>query len=113
MDWYQIKLAVTEATGISRDALHVFGGVAVHLIAALLLRSTLARPAPWVIVWTAAIANEWFDLHYEIWPNRLDQWAESVVDVAVTVLIPTVLLLLARQAPWLLVGNRKKQRRRS
>lgn len=101
MDWYHVKMVALELTGVSRDALHVFAGVGGQIAAALLLRRTLSSPLPWLIVLGAEVANEAFDLTHESWPDR-PMWPGSVKDILVTMLIPTVLLLLARYAPRLL-----------
>ncbi len=100
MDWYQLKMVALEATGVSRDALHVMVGVGGQVLAALVLRRTLASPLPWLAVLIAELANEWFDLTYEVWRDR-PMWPGSVKDVWVTMLVPTLLLLLVRLAPGL------------
>lgn len=100
MDWYHVKLVALEATNLSRDALHIFGGVGGQIAAAVLLRRTLASPLPWLAVLVVELANEWFDLTYETWRDR-PMWPGSVHDVWVTMLVPTMLLLLARYAPAL------------
>ena len=38
MDWHGVKLLLVEATGVSRDALHVLGGVGGQFLLVLLLR---------------------------------------------------------------------------
>ena len=106
MDWHGVKEWLEAATHLDMDALHVHAGVLLQLLAALLLRRSLASPWPWLVVFAGALANEAYDLHYETWPDpdRARQWAESAKDVVNTMLIPTVLLLLARYAPRLLTG---------
>ena len=101
MDWYQVKMVALELTGVSRDALHIFAGVGGQLFVAALLRRSVASPLPWLAVLGVEVANEAFDLSYETWPDR-PMWPGSVKDVLVTMLVPTVLLLLARYAPGLL-----------
>lgn len=106
MDWYLIKMEVVRATGLDMDALHVHVGVLAQLLTAAVLRVRLSSPWPWLLVLLAAGANEWFDLAYEIWPTREQQYAESIKDVWNTMLLPTVLLALARWAPGLLTHPR-------
>jgi hypothetical protein len=106
MDWWQMKYWVEETTGLNMDALHVHAGVLAQLLVALVLRRSIASLWPWLIVLAAAIANEWWDLTYEVWPTRDDQWDESIRDTWNTMLLPTILLLLSRFAPGLLVRNR-------
>lgn len=100
MDWYDAKVIVMDTTGVSRDGLHILGGILGQLLAAAILRRNVASPLPWLCVLAAELANEWFDLNYETWPDR-PMWPGAVHDVWVTMLVPTVLLLLARYAPRL------------
>jgi hypothetical protein len=103
MDWYEMKQLVEEATGLGLDALHVHAGVLGQLAAAAVLRRSVASVWPWLLVLAAAVANEWWDLTYEIWPTRDEQWDESIRDTWNTMLLPTLLLILSRFAPSLLV----------
>jgi hypothetical protein len=102
MDWYQVKLAAIEATGLSRDALHILFGIGGHLLAAIVLRRALASRLPWLCVLVAEALNELWDLNYEDWPDR-PMWPESVQDLWVTMLVPTVVMIVARYFPGLLV----------
>jgi hypothetical protein len=107
MDWYDIKLTIEVFTGLHEDALHVHVGIISQLLMALVLRRSVASPWPWLLLFAAAGANEWFDLNYEIWPpdERDRQYQESIRDVWNTMLLPTLLLLLSRWAPGLLVKS--------
>ena len=105
MDWHGFKEWLETASGLDMDALHVHAGIACQLLAALLLRRSLRSPIPWLVVLGLVIANEYYDLNYEVWPNRGDQWAESIKDGWNTMLLPTVMLLVARFAPRLLTGR--------
>jgi hypothetical protein len=99
MNWWEIKQFVEAFTGLHMDALHVHGGVLGLILAALVLRRPLASPWPWLVVLAATLANEWFDLTYEIWPDRRMQYDEAVRDIWNTMLLPTVLLLFGRFLP--------------
>ena len=103
MDWYQIKQALSAATGVSEDALHVFAGVAIQLLLVAALRKRVAHLLPWGIVLALAALNEWSDLQLDIWPNRADQWRETIKDLIVTMALPTVFLILSRWTPGLFV----------
>lgn len=107
MDWYSIKLLVVEQTDISRDALHIFLGVAGQLLVALLIRRSLAHPLPWLAVLIGEAANEYYDLNYEVWLDR-PMWPGSLRDLLVTMAVPTLIFLLARFAPWLFVRDKDK-----
>ena len=101
MDWMAIKTAVAGASDISRDALHLLGGVGGHLILVIVLRSWTGALLPFGLVLVAAMLNEYYDLTIEPWtgPERGRQWAESVKDLLLTMAVPLVLLLLSRFAP--------------
>lgn len=108
MNWWDMKMWVEESTGLSMDALHVHAGVLAQLIFALILRRSISSVWPWLLVLLAALANEWWDLTFEIWPTRDQQWQESIRDVWNTMLLPTTLLVLSRFAPGLLVRKRPR-----
>lgn len=101
MDWHQIKEWITAESGLNMDALHVHAGVLAQIAVAIVLRKRLSSPWPWLAVAVAAVLNEMYDYSYEVWPTREDQFLESVKDVWNTMLLPTVLLILARFAPGL------------
>ena len=101
MHWYEVKLALSTAAGVSQDALHIFAGVAGQLALALMLRRRLSHPMPWMVVLGLELVNEWSDLHIDQWDVRAVQWGESIKDVAVTMALPTLLLVLVRWVPRL------------
>ena len=103
MDWFQLKQSISIFTGLHMDALHVHVGVIAQLLTAAAMRRSVASPWPWLLLLLAVLANEGFDLAYEVWPNRDGQIAESVRDSWNTMLLPTLLLLASRLAPRLLV----------
>ncbi len=107
MDWYEMKHWLQHWSGLGLDALHVHAGVLGQLAAAAVLRRSVGSVWPWLLVLAAAVANEWWDLTYEIWPTRDEQWAESVRDTWNTMLLPTVLLILSRFAPGVLARKPK------
>ena len=105
MDWYQVKEAIEIFTGLDMDALHVHVGILVQIGVALLLGRTVASPWPWLAVLALAVGNEAYDLAYETWPDaeRERQLMEGVRDIWNTMLMPTLLLILARWMPRLFV----------
>jgi hypothetical protein len=106
VDWHQLKLWLETASGLNMDALHVHAGILLLVAAALVLRRPLSSPWPWLVVLAAELANEYYDLRFEIWPTRGQQFAEGAKDVWNTMLLPTALLIAARWFPALLVGRR-------
>jgi hypothetical protein len=107
MDWHHLKDWLEHATGLDMDALHVHAGVLLQILAALVLRRPLRSPWPWLVVLGAETINEIYDYTYEIWPGaeRQIQLAEGVRDLWNTMVIPSAILLLARYAPALIVGQ--------
>lgn len=103
MEWISLKAELVQATGLQRDALHIYGAVLLQALCALLLRRTLAHPLPWLVALIASVANEWTDLTAETWPGdfRTMQYWESIHDIVNTVALPTVLLIAVRYVPRL------------
>ena len=102
LDWYQLKLFAEHSTGVSMDALHVIAGVALQLLVAALLKSSVARPWPLLAVLALEVVNEANDFRVEIWPDPGMQFGEAVKDIVLTMLIPTLIFVIARRRPRLL-----------
>lgn len=98
MDWTQIKDGIETATGLSRDALHIYSALFIQVASAALLRRRLSDWLPWLIVLILATANEYFDGYAD---SELERWEAKagVHDLWNTMVIPTALLLLTRFAP--------------
>lgn len=105
LDWFQVKLFIQHASGIGMDALHVIAGTALLFASAFLLRTTVARPLPWMIVLAVEIANEASDFRAEMWPEFGMQLGEAAKDLILTMAIPTLIFLVARYRPQLLGYN--------
>ena len=101
LDWYQVKLFVQHASGMSMDALHVIAGVLLLFLIAGLLRTTVARPLPLLIVLLVELANEAIDFLAEIWPHPGMQAGEAAKDVLLTMAVPALIFLTARYRPRL------------
>lgn len=91
-----MKLDIVAATGLSKDALHVYFGLIVWLLAAALWRRSITTLRPWLAVLIAAAVVEAFDA-FDDW-RSLGRWrmGASVHDIVNTLVWPTVLALLAR-----------------
>ena len=100
--WYQAKLLIEHASGISMDALHVLAGVLLQLLFAELFRIPLRNWRPWLFVLVLALLNEAGDLWVERWPEPAMQYGEGWKDIALTMLLPTILMLRARFRPEVL-----------
>ena len=104
MAWQQVKEIVEAWTGLERDALHVYAAVGVHLCAAIIVRRPLSHILPWLCVLGIECANEAYDLLND---RLVEQWeiAAGLHDLWNTMLLPSLMLLLARYAPALAVGR--------
>lgn len=100
MDWIAAKLWLVDLTGLEKDALHIYAGVAAQLLAARLFARGLASPWPLAIVFLLALANEAYDIVFEVWPpaDRPRQWPLGLHDIVNTLAMPVLLFLLARRA---------------
>ena len=105
MDWHGIKVWLELISGLDMDALHVHAGILGQLAAALVIRKPLRNPLPWLAVLVAVLVNEAYDYHYEVWPDRDEQFGESVRDFWNTMALPSLIFLVARFYPRLLVGR--------
>lgn len=107
-DWHQLKAWLEHAIGLNMDALHVYFGLAILLVAALVLRRPLRSPLPWLVLLACELANEYYDWTYEVWPGweRQIQAAEGIRDIWNTMALPTLLLIASRCFPRVFTGER-------
>jgi uncharacterized membrane protein YjdF len=105
-DWHQVKAWLEHAIGLNMDALHVYFGLVILIVAALLLRRSLKSPLPWLVLLVLELANEYYDWTYEVWPGpeRQIQAAEGIRDIWNTMAVPTFLLVASRWFPRLFTG---------
>jgi len=109
--WAEAKLFL-ESLGISNDLFHVIAGPLVQVLAALILRRSVQRLAPWLVVLGLELLNEWHDLVVETWPVRNMQYGEGLKDILLTMMLPTVILLLTRNYPhWFRMKPLRSKRR--
>lgn len=104
-DWYEVKLLVQHASGISMDALHVIAGVFLQFALALIFRVPLSRWSVWISVLAFELVNEVGDLHTETWPHLGMQYGEGLKDVVLTMVLPTVVLAASMLKPSLFSGE--------
>ena len=102
--WFNVKTAIEHSIAFHDDALHVIVGVLLQFAVAAVLRRPISGPLPWLAVLVLELINEASDLRWELWPKaeRSMQIGEGVKDVLLTMLIPSLLLLIARKFPRLL-----------
>ena len=102
MDWIQFKDYLSQITDLHEDALHIYAALLIQLTAAVVLRRSLASILPWLCVAAFLCVNELFDLTE---PGRpIEEWQVlgGLQDSWNTMVVPTVLWLLARFAPSLM-----------
>ncbi len=107
MLWLDIKIMLENVTGLDRDALHIYGALAIQFSLALFFRRSLGSLWPWTVVLAAALANEYLDyqrLGLSKAPEALLR-QEAYHDLWNTMLIPTVLMLIARFWPTWMIGK--------
>jgi hypothetical protein len=92
------KVSVVTATGLDKDALHIYFGLALFLLVRLIWR----RRGGWFVAWLAVLAmacgGEWLDVTAEISQSAIQPDAAHWHDIWNTMFWPTVLLLVGR---WL------------
>ena len=90
------KLLLVEATNLSKDALHIYVGLGVMLLAAILLRRSLKDWRPLAAAALAAVAGEVWDVIDTLSHGGTPRWSLNWKDVWNTLFWPTVLFVLAR-----------------
>jgi hypothetical protein len=94
-----IKLAIVSATGLSKDALHVYVGLAVFLLVALLGSKPRTSWKPWLAVLVVAVCGELLDMADDLMSLGHWRWHASLHDLVNTCFWPTVLTMLSRLRP--------------
>ena len=92
----QAKIWLADWAGLPKDALHIYVGLTVFLLAAALLRRPLRDWRPLAAVLLVALAGEAWDLIDTRRAGAAAAWARSWHDVWNTCFWPVVLFLLAR-----------------
>ncbi|MGJ7542283.1 hypothetical protein [Variovorax sp. LT1R16] len=90
------KLVIVSATGLSKDALHLYAGLSVFLIVAAITRKQIASWLPWSMVFAVAVTAEFLDMRDDVLSLGYWRWAASLHDLVNTIFWPTVFFLLAR-----------------
>ena len=106
--WHHGKVFVEHTVAVDHDALHVVVGVLAWLVFGALLRRPLSSWRPWICVLVLILWNETVDLWIERWPDAGMQYGEGAKDLLMTMLVPTVLMVLLRVAPGLFTGSRRR-----
>jgi len=98
MDFQRLKVFLLDETGLAKDALHIYAGMAIFIAVRLLWR----WGGGWIAAWLAALAlacgAEYLDLRTEFSNSALQPDREHWHDIWNTMFWPTVLMLVGR---WL------------
>lgn len=93
--WGDVKIALSAALGLSKDALHIHLGILLFLLFALMTRRGLDRWLPWLLLLALETANEVLDLHQPAGSMEKNM-AAGVHDIVNTMFAPTLLMLFLR-----------------
>lgn len=92
----ELKTLIVDHVGLAKDALHVYVALIVFLVACRIFRWPASSWKPWCVVLAVALLGEALDLRHTLargYTVRLDyHWT----DLWNTMLVPTVLVLVAR-----------------
>lgn len=101
MDFYSLKINIIEATGLERDALHIYVGITAYLVSLMILRPIFKTQSTrqliaLIIATGVAIAGEVLDIRYNIKTGIGVRWGESIHDILNTCFWPYALYALTR-----------------
>ncbi|MDN5565697.1 MAG: hypothetical protein L0G25_02755 [Psychrobacter sp.] len=97
MDFTVFKINIIEATGLAKDALHIYVGVGVYLLCLLILRPILKNQSirsftALIVVTGVAIAGEYLDNRHIIVPKGIFALESNDIKASIHDLINTCLL---------------------
>ena len=97
MDFETFKLGVIAATGLDKDALHIYVGVSVYVLSLLILRPIIKRQGirsfiALIVVTGVALAGEYLDNRYIIVPKGFSALGSEAIKASIHDLINTCLL---------------------
>ena len=97
MEFANFKLGVIAATGLDKDALHIYVGTSVYILSLLILRPIIKRQGirsfiALIIVTCVALAGEYLDNRYIIAPKGFSALGGVNIKASIHDLINTCLL---------------------
>jgi hypothetical protein len=92
MEWVLFKDAIVAALGMSRDTLHIAGGLGLFGLIALLLRCTVRHALPWLGVLALTLTNEGLDQMASYGYRASFDWGASLHDLSFTLMLPTFIM---------------------
>ena len=96
---YETKLFIERAVAIEHGTLHVIVGTIAWLAFGIAFRRRFSSWLPWAGLFALALFNEAVDFWVERWPHLGMQLGEGVRDIAITMLVPSMLMLAMHMRP--------------
>lgn len=93
LDWINYKTQISLMTGLPDDVLHIFAGLAIVTVAALVMRRTPWHWLPWLAAAAIEFANEAYDVLQTAYSTDEGNIASAWHDFWMTMLWPTIILL--------------------
>jgi len=94
--YQDLKLGILELTNLSRDAIHIYIGLAVLLAFVVLIRKGKIDLLALLPVLSVAIAMESIDLYDSYYSMGAMYWGNSLHDLINTLFWPTAIVLLVK-----------------
>ncbi len=92
----ELKTLIVDHVGLAKDALHVYVALIVFLVVCRLFRWPASSWKPWLVVLAVAILGEALDLRHTLSMGYAVRFDYHWTDLWNTMLVPTVLVLVAR-----------------
>ena len=97
MSWYQeFKIVTVELTGLSKDAIHIYAGLTVFLLATGIFYKGKVGFLGLIPVIFLAFLMESMDLYDDFNSMGLFNWSDSAHDIINTTIWPIILVILAK-----------------
>lgn len=94
--WNSFKTELSQLLDLSKDALHIHIGIAIFLLAAVLLRKSLGSWVPWLVVLALQMVNEYLDAFHGLHGSWALFFDGGIKDIVNTMFWPTLIVLLSR-----------------
>jgi hypothetical protein len=92
----QAKIFLVEHLDLAKDALHIYVALAAFFGACFVFRWKASQVKPLLVVLAAALAGEIWDARDTLAAGWQIDWTEAFKDIANTLLVPAIIVLLAR-----------------
>jgi hypothetical protein len=103
VDFETFKIAIIDATGLDKDALHIYVGISIYLLCLILLRPIFKKQSirsfsALIVVTGMALLGEYLDNRHIIVPKGILELGSVAIEASIHDLINTCLL------PYVLYG---------